>query len=79
MGSTPLETHRQWQKCMKANNLPQGLEALRGLPQSTLLWFLRCAWFFVPPNTKDALSSVQKTLLLPFSVCREGGGRRLPR
>ena len=47
-----LETNRQWQKCMKANNLPHGLEVLRGLPPSTPASSSFSAWFFVPLTRK---------------------------
>ena len=75
--------HRRWQKCMKANNLPHGLEVLRGLPQSrkpASSPIPQMCMVFRSPNTKDALSSLKKDLApVHFPVCREGEkAERLP-
>ncbi len=59
---------------MKANNLPHGAGSFARSPavNSRELWLLRCAWFFVAPNTKDVLSSLKKIFLL-FIFCVQRG------
>jgi hypothetical protein len=77
MDSTRFKTNQQQQKCMKTNNLPHGLEVCAGLPQPiparSRSSDVRSFRFL---NTKDALLSLQKILLL-FIFC-EQRERQLP-
>jgi hypothetical protein len=77
MGSTRLRTNRQRQKCMKTNNLPDGVEVLRGLPQPTPASSRSSdVHSFRSAHTKDALLSLQKILLL-FIFCEQRERRAL--
>jgi hypothetical protein len=58
------------------NNLQRGWKFLRGLPQSTLA--PRTCMVFRSPNTKDALSSVQKIFLLFIFYVQRGRKRQAP-
>ena len=57
---------------MKPNNLPHGLEVLRGIPQSTPASSGSMCVVVRSPNTKDALSSVQKIFLFLIFCAQRG-------
>jgi hypothetical protein len=80
LGSTPLDTPAR-AEVHEAKWLAARVGSFAQSPADhpRELWFLRCAWFFVPVTLKMHYHPCKRSFSCSFSVAERERGRRLPR